>query len=387
MLGVIRRPRILLAWALLAFVLVYWIPFSNELPSGVPLQLGSYRIFQATEIAMWAIVALGLNLLTGYNGQISLGHGAFVAVGAYASAILIGDHGWPFWATIPVAGLVTGAIGFLVGVPALRLTGPYLAIATLALALATPQILQKYGGLTHGSQGINIHSASPPPGLGGILNETQWLYFLALIVAAIMALVAWNIVRSRLGRAFVAIRDSEIAAQSMGISVPRFKTMAFAISALYAGVCGGVYMQVISFVGPRSFDVTQSINYLTTIVVGGLASILGSILGAAAFVLIPEIKTLSATLHLPTADQTPGVVYGACLILVMIFMPYGLAGFIQRVSRLQPPLVLHNLTDLSRRIGSRLRTGLAGGSNNVPTPSKETPNPNPPQGDKEGGSS
>jgi len=158
------------------------------------------------------------------------------------------------------------------------------------------------------------------------------------------------------GRAFVAIRDSEIAAQAMGISVPRFKTMAFAISAFFAGICGGVYVQVIGFVSPRSFDVLQSINYLTTIVVGGLASILGSILGAAVFVLVPEVNSLLEGLHLPAADQAPDVLYGASLILVMIFMPYGFAGFIRRVGRLQPPLVMQSLSDFFQQVGLRART-------------------------------
>jgi branched-chain amino acid transport system permease protein len=390
MLRTAAGQRKLLAFVLLAFFLLYWIPFSNAFPGWVPVQFGSYRIFQATTIAMWAIVALGLNILTGYNGQISLGHGAFVALGGYTSAILIFDHNWPFWATIPIAGLLTGAIGFLVGLPALRLTGPYLAIATLALALATPQILQKYEGLTHGSQGINIDSPTPPGALDDILNDTQYLYFLALLAAFIMTIIAWNIVRSRVGRAFVAIRDSEIAAQAMGISVPRFKTMAFAISAFFAGICGGVYVQVIGFVSPRSFDVLQSINYLTTIVVGGLASILGSILGAAVFVLVPEVNSLLEGLHLPAADQAPDVLYGASLILVMIFMPYGFAGFIRRVGRLQPPLVMQSFSDFFGQIGLRVRTArsvLPGGSGGAPTPRKEGPRPDASDREKEDGSS
>ena len=387
--------RKLLAFILLAFFLLYWIPFSNAFPGWVPLQFGSYRIFQATTIAMWAIVALGLNLLTGYNGQISLGHGAFVALGGYTSAILIFDHGWPFWATIPMAGLLTGAVGFLVGVPALRLTGPYLAIATLALALSTPQILQKYEGLTHGSQGINVNSPTPPGFLDGDLvhwlnmNETQYLYFLALLVAAIMTIIAWNIVRSRVGRAFVAVRDSEIAAQAMGISVPRFKTMAFAISAFFAGICGGVYVQVIGFVSPRSFDVLQSINYLTTIVVGGLASILGSILGAAVFVLVPEVNTLLDRLHLPAADQAPDVLYGVSLILVMIFMPYGFAGFIRRLGRLQPPLMAQTVTDFFGPLGLRVRTirSNPGGGGGASSPGKGAPGLYDSDGQKRDGSS
>jgi branched-chain amino acid transport system permease protein len=355
MLGTPAQRKIV-AFALLAFFLVCWIPFSNAFPGWMPVQFGSYRIFQATTIAMWAIMALGLNILTGYNGQISLGHGAFVAIGGYTSAILIFDHNWPFWATIPVAGLLTGGVGFLVGVPALRLTGPYLAIATLALALSTPQILQKYDGLTHGSQGINVNTPSPPGFLDGVLNDTQYLYFLALLAAFIMTIVAWNIVRSRVGRAFVAIRDSEIAAQAMGISVPRFKTMAFAISAFFAGVCGGIYVQVIGFVSPRSFDVLQSINYLTTIVVGGLASILGSILGAAVFVLVPEINSLLERLHLPAAEQAPDVIYGAGLILAMIFTPYGIAGAIHRMRRPQPRQMVQNISDFLQQLGLKART-------------------------------
>ena len=376
--------RRLIGFALLAFFLFYWIPFSHAFPGWgpFPLQFGSYRVFQATTIAMYAIVALGLNLLTGFNGQISLGHGAFVAVGAYASAILMFDHGWPFWATIPVAGLVTGAVGFVVGVPSLRLTGPYLAVATLALAMSMPQILYKYEGLTHGSQGINVRTPSPPAILDGVLNQTQWLYFFALAIAIIMAIVAWNIVRSRLGRAFVAIRDSEIAAQAMGISVPRFKTMAFAISAFFAGVCGAVYVQIIGFVSPRSFDILQSINYLTTIVVGGLASILGSVLGAAAFVLVPEINGLLETLHLPATDQAPGVIYGASLILVMIFMPYGLAGSMHRLGKMKMPLVRQNLSDFARQIGLGGSGPRAGSSAAAPPPPEDAHNPRPPDGEK-----
>ena len=382
------RQRRLIGFALLAFFLLYWIPFSQAFPGWgpFPLQFGSYRVFQATTIAMYAIVALGLNLLTGFNGQISLGHGAFIAVGAYTSAILMFDHGWPFWATIPVGGLATGALGFLVGVPSLRLTGPYLAVATLALAMAMPQILYKYEGLTHGSQGINVHPPPPPAILDGVLNETQWLYFLALAIAFIMTIVAWNIVRSRLGRAFVAIRDSEIAAQAMGISVPRFKTMAFAISAFFAGICGAVYMQIIGFVSPQSFGVTQSITYLTTIVVGGLASILGSILGAAAFVLVPEINSLLEQLHLPATDQAPGLIYGASLILVMIFMPFGLAGSMHRLGKLQMPLVRQNLKDFARQIGLGARTTgsgpQAGSSAAAPAPPKDAHNPRPLDGEK-----
>jgi len=333
-------PPKLVAFAVLAFLLIWWVPFSHVLPEGFPLRFGTYRTFQVSEIAMWAIVALGLNILTGYNGQISLGHSAFVAVGGYTAAILMVDYGWPFWSTIIMGGVIAGSLGFLIGVPALRLTGPYLAIATLGLALATPQILKKYDGLTHGTQGINVRPEVPEPPafiedwFGIHLSKDEWIYFLALFIALVMLILAINIVRSRIGRAFVAIRDSEIAAQAMGISVPRYKTMAFAISAFYAGIAGGTYAQVVGYVSPESFNFLLSINFLTTIVIGGLASILGSILGATGLILVPELSDLVS--FIPGASlpaELSWAFYGGALILVMIFAPYGLAGLVHRLTR------------------------------------------------------
>jgi branched-chain amino acid transport system permease protein len=352
----------LVVFIVLAFFLVWWVPFSHVLPDGFPLRLGTYRTFQASEIAMWAIVAIGLNILTGYNGQISLGHSAFVAVGGYTAAILMVDHGWPFWTTIIMGGAIAGTLGFLIGIPALRLTGPYLAIATLGLALATPQILKKYDGLTHGTQGINVRPEVPPPPdfiddwFGVSLTNDQWIYFLALFIALMMIILAINIVRSRVGRAFVAIRDSEIAAQAMGISVPRYKTMAFAISAFYGGIAGGTYVQVVGYVSPESFSFLLSINFLTTIVVGGLASILGSVLGAAGLVVVPELPGLVS--FVPGAslpDELSWAFYGVALILVMIFAPYGLAGLFHRLMRLRPAMVLGGLRTAYGRSVETLR--------------------------------
>ncbi len=327
-------------FALLAFFLIWWVPFSHVLPEGFPLRFGTYRTFQGSMIAMWVIVALGLNILTGYNGQISLGHSAFVAVGGYTAAILMVDYGWPFWTTIIMGGIIAGSLGFLIGIPALRLTGPYLAIATLGLALATPQILKKYDGLTHGTQGINVRPEVPPPPefiadwFGIKLSNDEWIYFLALFIAFMMMILAINIVRSRVGRAFVAIRDSEIAAQAMGISVPRYKTIACAISAFYGGIAGGTYAQVVGYVSPESFNFLLSINFLTTIVIGGLASILGSILGATGLILVPELSDLVS--FIPGASlpaELSWAFYGGALILVMIFAPYGLAGLVHRLTR------------------------------------------------------
>lgn len=362
----------LIVFVVLAFFLIWWVPFSHALPDGFPLRFGTYRTFQASEIAMWAIVALGLNILTGYNGQISLGHSAFVAIGGYTAAILMVDYGWPFWTTIIVGGAIAGTVGFLIGVPALRLTGPYLAIATLGLALATPQILKKYDGLTHGTQGINVRPEVPPPPdfiedwFGISLSNDQWIYFLALFIALIMTILAINIVRSRIGRAFVAIRDSEIAAQAMGISVPRYKTMAFAISAFYGGIAGGTYVQVVGYVSPESFNFLLSINFLTTIVVGGLASILGSILGATGLVVVPELPGLVS--FIPGAslpNELSWAFYGAALILVMIFAPYGLAGLFRRLLKIRPARIPGSLSSAYGRLvearrGARASPGEAG---------------------------
>ena len=364
----LRRPRTsrLIIFVVLALFLVWWVPFRHVRPDGFPLRFGGHRTFQDSEIAMWAIVALGLNILTGYNGQISLGHSAFVAIGGYTAAILMVDHGWPFWTTIIAGGAVAGTVGFLMGVPALRLTGPYLGIATLGLALATPQILKKYDGLTHGTQGINVRPEVPPPPeflkdwFGIRLNNDEWIYFLALFIVVLMTILALNIVRSRIGRAFVAIRESEIAAQAMGISVPRYKTMAFAISAFYAGIAGGTYVQVVGYVSPESFNFLLSINFLTTIVVGGLASILGSILGAAGLVMVPELPGLVSTISgLSMGQELSWAFYGAALIIVMIFAPYGLAGLFRRLVRLRPAMVLQSLSTTYRRWLEALRSPLA----------------------------
>jgi branched-chain amino acid transport system permease protein len=359
----LRPPRTsrVVIFVVLAFFLFWWIPFSHVLPDVFPLRFAPYRTLQSSQVAMWVIVALGLNILTGYNGQISLGHGAFVAIGAYTAAILMVDHGWPFWTTIIAGGVLAGGVGFLVGVPALRLTGPYLAMATLGLALATPQVLKKYEGLTHGTQGINVRPEVPPPPafikdwFGLNLSRDEWMWFLVLFIVLIMLVLALNIVRSRIGRAFVAIRDSEIAAQAMGINVPRYKTMAFAISAFYAGVAGGTYSLVNEYISPENFNFLMSINLLTTIVIGGLASILGSVLGAVGLVMVPELPNL-------VFNRIPGVhigaelswaFYGVVLILIMIFAPYGLAGLFHRLVRLRPAMVLRGLrTTYSRWVGA-----------------------------------
>jgi len=322
----------ILGFAFLAFFLIYWLPFSHALPDGLPMRFGTYRTIQASIACVWVLVALGLNILTGYNGQISLGHTAFVATGGYTAAILMADHGWPFWAVLIPAAVVSGALGLAVGIPALRLSGPYLAMATMALALAAPQVLKKYDGLTHGTQGISVRGdwSTAPGFIGDMVTQDQWSYFVALFLAVVMTLIAWNVIRGRVGRAFVAIRDSEVAAASMGINVPRYKTIAFAISAIFAGIAGAAYVQIVGYIAPESFNVLRSINFLTTIVVGGLASILGSILGAISFKMVDDISDFLPLGEGPMAEQVPWALYGGLLIVVVTIMPYGMAGAIRR---------------------------------------------------------
>jgi len=267
-------------------------------------------------------VLLGLNMLTGYNGQISLGHGAFYAIGAYTAAILMDRFGWPYWATLPIAGVVCFVSGFLFGLPALRLRGHYLALATFALTVAMPQIL-KYKHIEHwtgGVQGIVIVKPDPPFGLK--ITPDQWLYLFTLAILAVMLLAAWNLLRGRVGRAMVAIRDHPIAAEAMGVNGALIKTLTFGVSALYTGVAGALGPIVVQFVAPDSFTAVLSINFLVGIVIGGIASISGALYGALFIQFIPNF-----------ADQiskaAPWAIYGVFLLVFVYLMPTGVAGFIR----------------------------------------------------------
>lgn len=332
-----------------------------------PFTLDAFRSFQLTRIAVWVVVVIGLNILTGYNGQISLGHGALVTVGAYTSALLMDETTqmsfvdatpWPFWATMIVAGGITALAGLLLGIPSLRLSGPYLAIATLAVAISLPPILRKYDQFTGGGGGIRVGQPPAPPFLDGWLDRDQWLYFLALLTAVLMLLLAWNILRGPLGRAFVAVRDSEVAAAAVGINVARTKVTAFTISAFYAGVAGGLYTQVIGTVTPESIDIIQSISFLTAIVVGGLASLMGSVIGAAALIYLPsdapDLVGQIPGLNSDIVQRAPGAIQGALVILVILLMPSGVAGFLNRLPRLRPADVRERLRAAPAGLRARL---------------------------------
>lgn len=292
------------------------------LACALPFVVSNYRVFQFTLALVYAIALLGLNMLTGYNGQISLGHGAFYAIGAYVAAILMDQFGVPYWLTLPAAGAVCLLAGFLFGLPALRLEGLYLALATFALGVAMPQIL-KYKHFEHwtgGAQGIVIVKPEAPEWTG--LSQDQWLYFVVLGVLVVMFVLAWNLLRGRIGRAMVAIRDQPIAAQAMGVDTAMVKSLTFGVSAMYTGVAGALGAIVVQFVAPDSFTIFLSITLVVGVVIGGLASIQGAIYGALFIQFIPNV-----------ADQiskaAPWAIYGIFLIVFMYVMPTGVAGLVR----------------------------------------------------------
>jgi len=288
--------------------------------------LSDYRLFQLTTVGIYAIALLGLNVVTGYNGQISLGHGAFYALGAYVGAILMADYDVPYWATLPAAALVCAGVGYAVGLPALRLGGLYLALTTFALAVAVPQIL-KYRGLegwTGGVQGIVISKPDPPAGLK--LSPDQWLYLFTLGVAALAFLLVWNLLRGRIGRAILAIRDHPVAAEAMGVPLARFKTRIFAVSAMLTGVAGALGAIAVEFVAPDSFSFQLSITLFVGLIVGGVASLGGAVCGAAFIVFVPNIAD-------QVSKAAPGAVYGVILIAFLYLMPDGIAGLAARLAR------------------------------------------------------
>lgn len=294
-----------------------------------PFLVSNYHVFQLTQIVVYAMAVLGLNLLTGYSGQISLGNGAFYALGAYTAAILIKHAGVPYWLTPVIAAGVCFAAGYVFGRSATRLEGLYLALATFGLAVITPQLL-KLDALeqwTGGNQGIVIDKPSSPlPGLNG----DQWLYYLCLIAALVLFVGAWNMVRGRTGRALIALRDHPIAAGTMGVDVTGYKSAVFGVSAMYTGFAGALGALLAGFVAPDSFQLPLSILFLIGGVVGGIASIFGTLFGALFIELVPDltkqVSELSPSLSWLADIQYP--MFGGLLIITMIAMPSGVAGLV-----------------------------------------------------------
>src|SRR5215470_533678 len=295
-----------------------------------PFVAKNFVLFQLTLALIYALAILGLNLLTGFNGQFSLGHSAFYGVGAYAAAILIDRADVAYYWTLPAAGAVCFVVGFLFGLPASRLHGIYLALATFALAIAMPQLLKStpLEPWTGGVQGIVIIKPEAPFGLP--LNADQWLYYFTILVAAVLYACAVNLVRSRTGRAIMTIRDNPVAATAMGIDVALYKSLTFGVSALYTGVAGALGAIAVQFVAPDSFTFNLAIALFVGLVIGGVGSIPGTLFGGLFILFVPNIAE-------EVSKGLAQAVYGVILIVVIFVMPSGAAGFarmiVQRMAR------------------------------------------------------
>ena len=297
-----NRSR-LLGWAMLPVAAV------------VPLLAGDYWLYLLTLMGAYGVVALGLNLLTGLSGQISLGHAGFFAIGAYVATVATGKYGVPFLLATAMAVMAGWLVGLIVGFPAVRLRGLYLAIATLAFGIGVERTIYHFKDLTGGPYGLAV---TAPSLFGYAFNSPTKLYYLVLAIVVLGVLYLSNVVNSRPGRMLVAMRDSELAASSMGINVPRLKVLAFAVSAAFAALGGVLYAPIINFIGVEHFTLWLSITFISMIVVGGLGSITGSFLGAAFVVLVPELLRGFGAYH--------EIIYGLAMILVFVFWPKGLVG-------------------------------------------------------------
>ncbi|HYM72207.1 MAG TPA: branched-chain amino acid ABC transporter permease [Stellaceae bacterium] len=288
----------------------------------IPLVAKSFVTFQLTQVMIYGLAILGLNILTGFNGQFSLGHSAFYGFGAYTAAILMHHYEVPYYVTLPAAGATCFVIGFLFGLPALRLQNLYLALATFALAIAVPQILKFHPleAWTGGVQGLVVDQPDPPPFLP--IDTDQWLYYLTLTVVLVMCGLAWNLVHSRTGRAIMAIRDHPIAASAMGINASLYKSLTFGVSALYTGVAGALGALAVAFVAPDSFNFLLSVSLLVGLVVGGVGSIPGCLFGGLFVLYVPNIAESIST-------GLAGAIYGVILLIVIFVMPAGAAGFVR----------------------------------------------------------
>src|SRR5712672_1500059 len=282
----------------------------------LPLAIKDFLVFQLTLALIYAVAILGLNLLTGFNGQFSLGHSAFYGIGAYTAAILMEQLDLAYYWTLPCAGAVCFVVGFLFGLPALRLSGVYLALATFALATAMPQIL-KLGFFEHwtgGVQGLVVTKPDAPFGLP--MSQDMWLYYFTLAITVGIYIASVNLLRSRSGRAFMAIRDNEIAASAMGVDVALYKTLAFGVSAGITGVAGGLGAIAVQFVAPDGYTILLAINLFLGMVVGGVGWLPGSIVGSAFIIFVPNIAE-------GISKGLSGAVFGVLLFLVIFLVPHG----------------------------------------------------------------
>lgn len=318
-------------------VVVFWFAVLIGSLYLLPFLVDNYYIYVANYIAINIIVAAGLNLLVGYTGQISLGHAGFFAIGAYGTVVLMVKFHFPFLIALPGAALIAACFGFLLGLPSLRLEGPYLAIATLGFGLTITQVIGRIE-LFGGREGIH----APDISIGSwIIDTDKEFYFFLITITILLLLFMRNLIKTRVGRAFIAIRDADIAAETIGVNIVVYKTLAFAISAFYAGIAGGMYAFVLKFIEPEIFTLLMSILFLAMVVVGGLGSIMGSITGAALLCWldlklrnildIPYLgnwlKDLSENwFSITGVSNIQYIVFGSIMIAIMLFEPLGLYG-------------------------------------------------------------
>jgi branched-chain amino acid transport system permease protein len=318
-------------------VILFWCVVFILFLALFPFLFKNYYVYMANYMAINVIVAIGLNLLVGYTGQISLGHAGFFAIGAYGTVVLMAKASLPFLLALPLASLATALFGFLLGLPALRLEGPYLSIATLGFGLTITQVigrLEFFGG----RQGL--HTPDLVIGPWHIDSDRQF-YYLLILITILLTLAARNLIKTKIGRAFIAIRDADIAAETMGVNLIYYKTLAFAISAFYTGLAGGLYAFVLRFIEPQIFNLLMSIIFLAMVVVGGLGSIFGSIAGACLLswldlelrniLSIPYLgvwlETLSKSFFSITGvSNIQLIIYGAIMVAIMLFEPLGIYG-------------------------------------------------------------
>ena len=288
----------------------------------LPFIISDYNVSLAAQVGIFFIAVLGLNILTGYTGQISIGHGAFMAIGGYTTAVMSRDHHTNLVVTMIMAFAICFVVGLIVGLPALRLAGVYLALVTFALAVSIPYFPLQYSKFLGGSGGVQSYRTV----------SNLWVYSAAWSCSAILFVLAWLILRGRVGRAFRAVRDSEIAAVASGVELPIYKTLAFGISAAYAGVAGSLFVLATNgFAQPSEFDVFLSLQILVGAAVAGLGSLWGILAGAAFVGLLPQVSTSVPVIG---AQHGRDVVFGAAVILVMLLLPDGFAGLLARIRRL-----------------------------------------------------
>jgi branched-chain amino acid transport system permease protein len=286
----------------------------------LPALANPYLLYVTNIALIYVILAVGLNLLLGYAGQFAFANAALFGIGAYATGLLQVKLGLPFWVAFPGAVLFTTLIGLLVALPALRLSGLYLALVTLAFAQLTQWLMLNWERVTFGAGGFKV-----PPLTFGRLSPELGLYYLTLLLAGLLVAGAWNTVRSGVGRAFVAVRDSEVAAEALAIDLARYKAIAFSMSALYAGVAGGLYSAALSFVAPEGFDLFQMVVQFSMVVVGGLGSVWGSVLGAGLLVGLQEA--------LRAFKGGQEIAFGLLLMACIVFLPDGIISLVKRRAR------------------------------------------------------